>query len=185
MKYYLENTTNKVVTERHIVDMNKDKIIPLPLSDDSLLYLDYSRITYTEPPAVTDLQKSVIDNVSSVGGINYLTWAIIDKFQDILNDNGDIVSTKIKQEADYLQTKFKATVPVVITMRQARLALLSANLLTTVNTAIASGTDEALKIEWEYSTECKRDWQSLITMATALGMTDLQLDELFILGATL
>ena len=88
---------------------------------------------------------------------------------------------------DYTMTYIeeKEAVPTVITMRQARLALLGANLLTTVDDAIATGTDEALKIEWEYATECRRDWQSLIVMATALGVTELQLDEMFILGSTL
>ena len=102
----------------------------------------------------------------------------------ITNQDGSVVKTNtvINLTEEEL---FKDSVPDVISMRQARLALLGSNLLAAVTTAITSGTDEALKIEWEYSTECKRDWQSLITMATALGMTDLQLDELFILGATL
>jgi hypothetical protein len=75
--------------------------------------------------------------------------------------------------------------PKVVTMRQARLALLQAGLLTTVDTAIANGIDGAMKIEWEYATEVRRDWESLITMATALGMTSSQLDDLFLLASTL
>ncbi len=77
------------------------------------------------------------------------------------------------------------TVPRVISMRQARLALLSAELLTTVSDAIATGTEETLKIEWEYATEVRRDWASLITLVTSLELTELQVDDLFILGATL
>lgn len=76
-------------------------------------------------------------------------------------------------------------IPQVVTMRQARLALLKSNLLTIVDTAIASGTDEAMKIEWEYATEVRRDWSSLITLSTELNLTSTQLDELFILGAKL
>jgi hypothetical protein len=106
---------------------------------------------------------------------------VVDEANKVVNR---VYTITDKTQAE-LDAEFKATVPSVITMRQARLALLGSNLLAAVTTAITSGTDEALKIEWEYSTECKRDWQSLITMATALGMTDLQLDELFILGATL
>ena len=75
--------------------------------------------------------------------------------------------------------------PKVVTMRQARLALLQSGLLATIETAITSGTDEAMKIEWEYATEVKRDWGSLITLVTQLGITDLQLDALFQLASTL
>ena len=75
--------------------------------------------------------------------------------------------------------------PKVVTMRQARLALLQSGLLQTVQDAIANSTDEAMKIEWEYATEVKRDWDSLVTLTTALGITDLQLDDLFQLASTL
>ena len=75
--------------------------------------------------------------------------------------------------------------PKVVTMRQARLALLQGGLLATIETAITTGTDEAMKIEWEYATEVRRDWGSLITLVTQLGITDLQLDDLFQLASTL
>lgn len=75
-------------------------------------------------------------------------------------------------------------IPQVVTMRQARLALLEQGLLATVDTAIAGGTDEAMKIEWEYATEVRRDWASLITMTETLGMTSAQLDDLFLLAST-
>ena len=87
--------------------------------------------------------------------------------------------------AEELEAEFKVSVPTVITMRQARLVLLNANLLDTVETAIANGTDETMKIEWEYAADVRRDWESLMAMATALGMTELQLDNLFIEGAKL
>jgi len=73
---------------------------------------------------------------------------------------------------------------MVVTMRQARLALLEVGLLATIETAIASGTDEALKIEWEYAMDVKRTWTSLIALATSLGMTETQLDDLFALAMT-
>ena len=91
----------------------------------------------------------------------------------------------VEEEEAYIQAEFKATVPDVITMRQARLALLGAGLLATVESAIANGTDEAMKIEWEYATEVRRDWESLITMATALGISEEGLDNLFIAGGAL
>ena len=87
-------------------------------------------------------------------------------------------------DAELLQ-QIEDAKPKVVTMRQARLALLQSGLLQTVTDAIANGTDEAMKIEWEYATEVKRDWGSLITLVTQLGITDLQLDDLFQLASTL
>lgn len=97
---------------------------------------------------------------------------------------GDREAT-IEEVSLYEVNILEAMKPKVVTMRQARLALLQSNLLSTIDIAIASGTDEAMKIEWEYATEVRRDWASLITLATALGMTSVDLDGLFELGATL
>ena len=87
--------------------------------------------------------------------------------------------------AEELLQQIEDAKPKVVTMRQARLALLQSGLLQTIQDAIANGTDEAMKIEWEYATEVKRDWDSLVTLTTALGITDLQLDDLFQLASTL
>ena len=73
----------------------------------------------------------------------------------------------------------------VVTMRQARLALLQQGLLQTVTDAIVNGTDEAMKIEWEYATEVRRDWPSLIALTESLNMTSADLDSLFQLASTL
>jgi hypothetical protein len=70
----------------------------------------------------------------------------------------------------------------IVTMRQARLALLQLGLLTKVDTAVLDSTDNALKIEWKYATDVRRDWPSLISVATALGMTSQELDDLFTLA---
>ena len=87
-------------------------------------------------------------------------------------------------DAELLQ-QIEDAKPKVVTMRQARLALLQSGILQTVQDAIANSTDEAMKIEWEYATEVKRDWGSLVALTTALGITDLQLDDLFQLASTL
>ena len=70
-------------------------------------------------------------------------------------------------------------VPQQVTMRQARLALLSAGLLDDVEAAI-TGAGPAAKIEWDYATEVQRSSGLVPAMAAALGMTDEQIDALFI-----
>ena len=73
--------------------------------------------------------------------------------------------------------------PKVVSMRQARLALLNAELLSQVDAAIESFTDpkekEAAKIEWEYATEVRRDSIFTIRLAEALQLDEAKLDELF------
>ena len=94
---------------------------------------------------------------------------------------------------EWVEAKRISEIPVVeevspittVTMRQARLALLQSGILQTVTDAIANGTDEAMKIEWEYATMIERDWASLIALTGTLGMTAEQLDELFILAGSL
>jgi hypothetical protein len=71
-----------------------------------------------------------------------------------------------------------------ITPRQARLALNHFNLRETVENAI-HGADQNTKDEWGFATEIKRDWPALIQLAFAVGITETQLNELFIYGATL
>lgn len=74
--------------------------------------------------------------------------------------------------------------PQSVTMRQARLALLAAGLLDTVQAAIVAA-GPAAKIEWEYATEVQRSAGLIPAMATALGMTDAQIDVLFVAAAAL
>lgn len=79
-------------------------------------------------------------------------------------------------------------IPQSVTMRQARLALLGAGLLTQVESAIASlpsPQKEAAAIEWEYAQEVQRHHGLVPAMASALGMTEAQIDALFIQAAAL
>ena len=75
-----------------------------------------------------------------------------------------------------------------VTMRQARLALLQQNLLSQVETAIAAMQEpekSQVSIEWEYASTVERTSPWIGTMGTALGLTEEQLDDLFVLAATL
>jgi len=100
--------------------------------------------------------------------------------------DGSTTSKEYKEATASEVTAWESRVvpPQSVTMRQARLALHQSGLLTTVDTAIANSTDMELKIEWEFATEVRRDWASLVSMATALGMTSSDLDNLFVLAST-
>lgn len=79
-------------------------------------------------------------------------------------------------------------VPVVVTMRQARLALLGAGLLAQVNTAVANmpgAEGDAARIEWGYAQEVRRDSPLVAELSAALGLTDETLDNLYKVAAGL
>ena len=79
-------------------------------------------------------------------------------------------------------------VPAVVTMRQARLALLGAGLLSQVNSAIAGMTGmqgEAARIEWEFSSDVRRQQPLVMALGPALGLSAAQLDALFVAAGAL
>ena len=78
--------------------------------------------------------------------------------------------------------------PSVVSMRQARLAMLDAGILTSVSDVIAAmtgPTGEAARIEWEYTTVVDRDSTLVTTLSIGLGLDEAQLDSLFTLAGSL
>ncbi len=76
----------------------------------------------------------------------------------------------------------------VVSMRQARLALLGAGLLSKVDAAIAALPEpqrSAAKITWEYSTEVRSSDLLVSQLAAGLGLDDAALDALFDAAETL
>lgn len=69
-------------------------------------------------------------------------------------------------------------VPESVTPRQARLMLLQAGLLDTVETAIANGP-RADQITWEFAVDVKRDYPMIANLAAVLNLSSAQIDEMF------
>lgn len=78
-------------------------------------------------------------------------------------------------------------VPFAVSMRQGRLALLAAGLLDAVDAGIAGIVNpverRAAQIDWEYATEIRRDSPLIASLGPALGLSEAQIDELFIAAA--
>lgn len=76
----------------------------------------------------------------------------------------------------------RLSIPSRVSMRQARLALLSAGLLDSVDEAVDAlegDAGRAAQIEWEYAQEISRSHPFVQSIAQALELTDSQLDDLF------
>lgn len=75
-----------------------------------------------------------------------------------------------------------------VTLRQAKLALLQAGLLSQVDSVIAALTGpegDAARIEWQYANDVDRNSPLVQSLGTALNLTNEQLDELFATASTL
>ena len=75
-------------------------------------------------------------------------------------------------------SEYPRDVPQTITPLQAKLKLLDMGLLDEVEAMVA--TDRKIQLYWSEALEIKRDHATLLAMATALGLSDAQLDEMFI-----
>ena len=76
-----------------------------------------------------------------------------------------------------LLDKEQTQVPSCVTMRQARHALLDAGLLPLVEQSLTDGKD---LIDWEYAAEVYRNSGLVSRLSEALGLSELEVDKLFI-----
>ena len=80
--------------------------------------------------------------------------------------------------AEYTEPVYPMVIPSSITMRQARLYLLSKDLLDNVEALVS--TNKAWQIEWEYSHEVLRSNQLIQALQSALGLFDTDVDDMFL-----
>lgn len=72
-------------------------------------------------------------------------------------------------------------IPTKVSMKQARLALLQFGILDKVNLAIQGGTD-INKITWQFANDIDRSDTLVTQLATGLGLSATDLDNLFTLA---
>lgn len=76
------------------------------------------------------------------------------------------------------------SVPQIVSARQARLALLQSGLLPTVANSVSSMSQE-VQITWEYATEWDRNDNLVISIGSSLGLSNTDMDNLFIVASGL
>lgn len=132
---------------------NPNTSFPREMPDELLAEYGVYPVVPTDPPEVTSYQRAIEAPPAFVDGAWRQQWTIA-----------------------------AAPVPDVITPRQCRIMLAHHGLLSKVEAAV-SNMDEATKITWEYAVEFRRDHAMLTAMAAQLGMSDEQLDQLFMAAA--
>ena len=103
---------------------------------------------------------------------------------------GKVISTRTvvpwsaEEIASDIEAKRIQAIPASVSPRQIRQALTAANLRASVEAAVAAA-DQDTKDWYEFATAFKRQHSMVITLATALGVTERQLDDLFTLAGSL
>jgi hypothetical protein len=137
-----------------------------------MIYVTYDEAGNLTGAFVQDLQEQHAECFIEVSDEVRLAWTAYQA-------NADRTGVELAPS-----TEPAPVVPAQVTMRQARLALLGAGMLSTVDQAVA-GMTEAARIEWEYAATVERNSQLVAALAPLLGLTEAQLDDLFIQAATL
>jgi hypothetical protein len=122
-----------------------------------------------------------------------MIWNVVEKDGKLsLIEKGTEIpegSVIVAETANPEYLNIKPPVPDSITMRQGRLALLRLNLLDAVNVALNSIPDEkerkAALIEWEYAQTIDRNSPWVISLSQTLGLSDSDLDDLFISASSI
>jgi len=166
---------NQTYTEQEIKNLYPNTSFAQPFNPSDL---GFEVIFDVPKPECTNLQAILEDGTELDSKGNRVKKFII---KDMFSDTE--TKTKLEQETEYLAGLEKAKVPSSVTMRQARLALIDANLYTPVDTAISALTGvegEKAKVEWEYATTVERNSSLIMQLSSALSMTEAEVDNLFI-----
>lgn len=99
--------------------------------------------------------------------------------------NWDALTAEQQSEwEEYIPTDAPAPVPGSVTPLQMRRALNQLGLRATIEAAVAASSQD-VRDAWEFGLEVRRNNPLVTGMAAQLGLTDAQVDEMFIQAAAL
>jgi len=97
-----------------------------------------------------------------------------------VNDGKEVIPKYTQAELDAIADALK---PKEVSRAQFFAALIISNLDIIVDNAVMNSGDKLLINDYKNRLTFRRDWPSFITMATALGKTDAEIDALFLLAS--
>jgi hypothetical protein len=156
--------TSAVVYDNEFRAMHPNTSFPAVLSVELLNEFGADPVLEGPQPTLTADQYAVYDGVIQDANGNWMTSYVV------VDYTAEEIATKVDQWRQSASC----------TPFQGRVALSDANLLTQVEALIADpAVDANTKIAWEYAIEWKRNSPMITSLATALNMTDAQVDDLF------
>ncbi len=198
MSEYRIRSTGEVKTQGQIRSDNSNTSLPKVWTEATCNGLGIDPVLESPKPEPSADYKVVVRNgVEQDANGNWVhAWTERDMFteyeEEVTDDQGvmttNVVTVQSQIDAYEAAALAKKREGLVVTMRQARLALGQQNKLQLVNDAIAlipEPDKTTISIEWEYASTVERLSPWIDIMASALGMTDVEMDALFELAATL
>lgn len=153
--------TGAVVYDNEFRALHPDTSFPLVLTENLLNEFGADPVFEGPQPTLTENQYSRQDGVEEINGQWFTKYVAVDYTEE------EIASRLEQWRQSASCTPF-----------QGRMALADANLLAGVETAVAAA-DEKTKVAWEYALIWQRNSPMIAAFATALSMTDAQIDDLF------
>ena len=160
MRYRIRET-GAVVYDNEFRALYPNTSFPAVLTVELLDEFGADPVLEGPQPTLTENQYARYDGVEETNGQWFTKYVAVDYTEEELTARTE---------------QWRATASC--TPFQGRIALAEANLLTQVEAAIAQADDKT-KVAWEYALEWKRLSPMIITLATALNITDEQVDTLF------
>ena len=198
MSEYRIRSTGEVKTQGQIRSDHPNTSLPKVWTAATCEGLGIDPVLPSPQPAPSADYKSVVRNgVEQDANGNWVyAWTEQDMFREYeeeVTDDQGVTTTSVVTVQDQIDAYEAAALAkkregLVVTMRQARLALAQEDKLQLVEDAIAlipEPDKTTISIEWEYASTVERLSPWIDIMASALGMTDVEMDALFELAATL
>jgi len=161
MTFVLHTTGEGDFSDTQIRNLHKTSILPTPLPDT---VGDYSRLTYTPVPTPAD------------------GYRVEKGARELIDDKWTTTWVSVEMTPEEIEAARKAKVPQSVSRFQARAVLHAYDLLETVNTMMETA-DPIAKLAWQDAQEFRRTSPTVLAMAGALALSDLQLDEMFVAAA--
>ena len=130
--------------------------------------------TNTVSVPLVDVLSTMLDKRVVMSGNDYVEFETLTKVSKTNLDLAIIEKERIEKSLK---------VPASISMRQAKLHLLSLDLLDSVEIIVSQ--NKAWQIEWEYSSEVLRVSPLIEVLKVSLQLTDDQVDNMFIAASKL
>ena len=168
MYVYVENNRPRKISKADFSRLYPNVSFPSKPQADTLAEYKIFPLVEQEKPKADVVEKGPIENIRGVWTQTYT--------------GRDYTQAELEQRTE---AKRRTT---QVSMRQARLALLQAGQLASVEAAIAALPEpqrSAIQIEWEYAHVVDRASPWMTAMGAALGLTETDLDGLFELALTL
>jgi hypothetical protein len=178
MKY--RNQDGSLASKSELKSQNTNTSLPKVWTAETLEFLGVDPVLASPKPDVGDYEVAVSDGAVKDGDNWVEAWKVQPMFTQYVDDDGKAVSVE-QQIAEYEDNKLqKRREAMTVSNVDLRLAMNEEGVYGAVEGAMAKSTNTTeLEIQWNFSSNVNRLDPWVVEIATALSMTDEQLDDLF------